>query len=76
MQYRDPSGSDHLLGLLAERLDHGIDESPGQLAPSGVSTPEMPYLGKLATTAERAVQLVTVHQLIPDQLRDRLFTEA
>jgi len=74
--YRGPGGSDHLLGLLAERLDHGADQSRGRLTGSGISTPEMPFLGKLTTTEDTVVQLMTVNHLVADDLRDRLFTEA
>jgi hypothetical protein len=52
-----------------------VDDAPGALTSSGVSTPDMPWLGALAATATKTTQLVSVHQLLADDLRARLFTE-
>lgn len=75
VNYRATDGSAHLLGLLAEDVDHGTEAVCAQ-SPSGVSTPDMPFLGPLAEHAGRVVQLLSVNQLISDDLRERLFTEA
>ncbi len=75
VQHKGPAGQQQLLGLLAEGAAHGVTASPRHLTSSGIATPETPYLGKLATDGEEIFQLVTVDQLIPDGLRERLFAE-
>jgi chemotaxis-related protein WspB len=76
VRYPAPTGEDRVLGLLAERATDGLSELPGGTMPSGIATPEAPYLGPLATDAGGTVQFVRVEHLLPDALRERLFVEA
>jgi chemotaxis-related protein WspB len=76
VRYRNQAGAEHLLGLLAERLDHGIDDAAGALTAAAVATPDLPWLGPLASTAGAVTQMVSVHDIVPEPLRNRLFTEA
>jgi chemotaxis-related protein WspB len=69
------AGDGRLLGLLAEQAAHGLDEQ-ADLAPTGVATPDAPYLGPLMEHAGRSVQYVRVEQLLPPAVRDRLFADA
>jgi chemotaxis-related protein WspB len=75
VRYPGHSGTEHVLGLLVERADQGLTEALGGLQPSGIATPEAPYLGKLATLGNETIQFVKIEQLIPDGLRERLFAE-
>ncbi len=75
VRHQGAAGQTQLLGLLAERAAHGVTESLRHLMPSGIATPETPYLGMLATEDGEVFQLVTVDQLISDGLRERLFAE-
>ncbi|KQZ30526.1 chemotaxis protein CheW [Duganella sp. Root1480D1] len=69
--YAAPDGTVHALGLMAERV-HGVqDISPQDLAPSGVRG--APFLGRVAGDAKGMVQLVEVNDLLPAELRARLF---
>ncbi len=43
--------------------------------PSGITTPEAPYLGGLISTPTGAVQHVRVEHLLSDDVRERLFAE-
>ena len=75
VRHPGPSGEGRLLGLLAEHAAEGLDESAAVPAASGVTSSEAPYLGPLSTGAGPTVQYVRVEQLLPDELRERLFAE-
>lgn len=71
--YTAPDGVRHTLGLMAERVQ-GVQEVAQQdLAPSGVQA--APFLGPVAGDAHGMVQLVEVNEMLPDDLRARLFPE-
>lgn len=76
VRHPGPSGAGRLIGLLAERAASGIDESAAEPVPSGIATPGAPYLGGLNTDARGSVQYLKVEQLLPDALRERLFSES
>lgn len=76
VRYRGFDGEPHLLGLLIERSALGVIDAPRHLTDQGVATPDVPYLGALVTDGDDVFQLVTVDQLIPSGLRDRLFVDA
>jgi chemotaxis-related protein WspB len=75
VRHPGPSGVGRLLGLLAERVADGLDDSASALVATGVAAPEAPYLGDLGTSGGRTIQYVRVEQLLPDALRERLFVE-
>jgi chemotaxis-related protein WspB len=65
-------GAVRALGLLAERATDTLRLEGGGVPP-GVDVPEAPYLGELHFDAGRLVQLVRVADLLPAELRERLF---
>ncbi|HEY0588159.1 MAG TPA: chemotaxis protein CheW [Pseudoduganella sp.] len=69
--YTAPDGTVHALGLMAERVQGVQDVSRQDLAPSGVRA--APFLGQVAADAKGIVQLVEVNELLPAELRARLF---
>ena len=69
--YRAPEGTQHLLGLRAERVLGVQDVSEAQLADSGVRA--APFLGQVAGDAQGMLQLVELDQLLPESLRALLF---
>lgn len=75
VRYRGCDGQAHLLGLLVERSALGVTQAPRHLTSSGIATPDVPYLGPLVTDGDEIFQLVTVDQLIPSGLRERLFVD-
>ena len=72
VRYTGPSGSASALGLLAEKATN-LDEGTSRLTPSGLATPDAPFLGGL--NAAGTIQYVNVEQLLPADLRGRLFVE-
>ncbi|WP_426337349.1 chemotaxis protein CheW [Pseudoduganella sp. R-31] len=69
--YTAPDGTVHALGLMAERVQGVQDVAPQDLVPSGVQA--APFLGRVAGDAQGMVQLVEVNDLLPAELRARLF---
>lgn len=72
--YTAPDGAVHALGLMAERVQGVQDVSAQDLAPSGVQAAT--FLGQVAGDAKGMLQLVEVNELLPAELRARLFPVA
>ncbi|MES2164861.1 MAG: chemotaxis protein CheW [Pseudomonadota bacterium] len=71
VDYHAPEGTDHLLGLRAERVLGVQEVAEAQLANSGVLA--APFLGQVASDAAGMLQLVELEQLLPASLRAMLF---
>src|SRR5471032_1461766 len=71
VDYHAPEGTDHLLGLRAERVLGVKEVAEAQLANSGVQA--APFLGQVASDAAGMLQLVELEQLLPASLRAMLF---
>ncbi|RFP07968.1 MULTISPECIES: chemotaxis protein CheW [unclassified Duganella] len=71
VDYHAPEGTDHLLGLRAERVLGVQEVAEAQLANSGVLA--APFLGQVASDAAGMLQLVELEQLLPASLRTMLF---
>lgn len=69
------SGKERILGLLAERATDSLDDATAAPVSSGIAVPEAPYLGGLAASGGAMIQYVKVENLLPDELRERLFVE-
>lgn len=75
LRYPDAAG-EHLLGLVAERLLDTLDRAPSEFRPTGVAVPQAPYLGPVTDVDGTLVQLVTVAELVPAEVRALLFTDS
>jgi chemotaxis-related protein WspB len=71
--FRDDRGAEHTLGLMAENVTDTIECDPDEFSPPGISSPETPYLGEIATLKDRIVQRIEVDALLPKNVRDTLF---
>ena len=69
--YHAPEGTEHLLGLRAERVLGVQEVSDAQLKNSGVQA--APFLGQVASDSQGMLQLVELEQLLPASLRALLF---
>jgi len=74
-RYVDPSGGEHLLGLLAERTTETLRRNEADFVPSGVAVEEARYLGPVAVEADHLVQRIKIQELVPAHLRSQLFAE-
>jgi chemotaxis-related protein WspB len=75
VQHPGPAGAGRILGLLAERATDSLDLGAAEPASSGIAVPEAPYLGGLSQSGESMIQYVKVENLLPADLRERLFVE-
>ena len=75
VNYVEPGGETHLLGLLAEQSTETIRRTEADFVDSGVAVDSAPYLGPLTTDARGTIQRVEVNRLLPATVRDVLFRQ-
>jgi chemotaxis-related protein WspB len=75
VKHPGPSGAGRVLGLLAERATDSLNDGAAAPESSGFAVPEAPYLGGLSVSGGTMIQYVKVEQLLPDDVRQRLFAE-
>jgi chemotaxis-related protein WspB len=63
----------HVLGLIVEMATETIHLDLAAFNDVGVDVPEAPFLGPVAKDARGLIQKIEVKNLLPDDLRDRLF---
>jgi chemotaxis-related protein WspB len=77
VNYRPESTTDaaqsYWLGLLVEGATRTIQRSLAEFVEAGVEVKNSPYLGPVATDAEGIVQLIDIHQLLPENVQEQLF---
>lgn len=73
VRHPGPYGAGRSLGLLAERATN-LDEAAAEPIPTGFRTSQTPFLGGISG-AGIMIQYVNVENLLPDELRERLFAE-
>lgn len=76
IDYRSASGSQQILGLLAERATETLHIKESDFQPSGVHLPGAPYLGPVAHDGRGIIQKVSVSELIPAEVQELLFRSA
>ena len=75
VNYPDASGANHLLGLIAERATETLRKDAKDFVDPGVKLGAAPYLGPILMEGSRAIQLVYEHRLLPESVRQLLFSE-
>ena len=75
VKYPDRTGTLRLLGVIAEKTNETIRRDPADFVASGVANPHMPHLGPVASDAHGLMQWIDVSALLPQAVRDVLFTE-
>ena len=64
---------EQLLGVAVERVTDAVEVSPAALQPAAVEVDDARFLGQMVTTESGLVQLVKVTDLLPADVRARLF---
>jgi chemotaxis-related protein WspB len=75
VRYPDGNGTQHLLGLIAEKATETVRRDPAGFTDSGVINDGAPYLGPVATDPNGLVQWIEVTKLLPAAVRDVLFRQ-
>ena len=76
VDYTDPHGAVHPLGLLAQQVRGIRALAPEAFSDSGVTVAGAAFLGQVASDADGMLQLIELDQLLPPALRDMLFQAA
>jgi len=75
VRHPDRDGTQHLLGLIAEKATQTLRRDPADFADSGVSNGDAPYLGPVATDSGGLVQWIEVTKLLPASVCEVLFKQ-
>jgi chemotaxis-related protein WspB len=75
VNYPDESGTNHLLGLIAEHATETLRKDVKDFVDSGVKLGAAPYLGPILMDGNQAIQWVYEHRLLPEPVRELLFSE-
>ena len=76
VSYRMDGATSRILGLMAERVTETAKKDPAEFVPTGVNTPDAPYLGSVTNDEHGMLQLMDIERLIPAEVRDLLFSPA
>lgn len=72
VHHRDASATEHLLGLIVEKLTDTHQRQATDFSDAGVS---LPHLRAVATDAQGLTQQLDIDQLLPAAVRDLLFRQ-
>ena len=75
VNYPDESGTQHLLGLIAERATETLRKDVKDFADSGMKLDQAPYLGPILMDDQSPIQWIYEQRLLPDPVRNLLFSE-
>jgi chemotaxis-related protein WspB len=73
VNYPDDSGTNHLLGLIAEQATQMVRKEPGAFVGSGMKLGAAPYLGPIFADDKGTIQWIYEHRLLPEPVRQLLF---
>jgi chemotaxis-related protein WspB len=75
VNYADDAGQHRLLGLIAEQATQVLRKDSKDFVESGLRLDAAPYLGPMLLDEHGIVRRVREERLLPDNVRDSLFTE-
>jgi chemotaxis-related protein WspB len=73
VNYVEPGGETHLLGLLGEKTTEMIRREPADFADTGVTVDSALYLGPVTADDRGLIQWIEPRKLLPESVRDALF---
>jgi chemotaxis-related protein WspB len=75
INYPDDTGTNRLLGLIAEYVTETLRKDPKDFVDSGVKLGQAPYLGPILMEDPNPVQWIYEQRLLPESVRDVLLSE-
>lgn len=75
VNYPDDSGTNHLVGLIAERATEMLRKDAKDFVDPGIKLSAAPYLGPILMDGTSVIQLIYEHRLLPEPVRHLLFAE-
>ncbi len=76
INYPDDSGTNHLVGLIAEHATQMLRKDAKDFVDPGVKLSAAPYLGPILLDGTSAIRLIYEHRLLPEPVRHLLFSES
>ncbi len=76
VNYPEGEESGNILGLLTEQTTGTAVRDNGTFSDSGINNAEAPWLGKISVDENEMIQIVTIENLLTDELKSKLFTGA
>lgn len=73
VDYPSPEGTRYSLGLIAEGVTGTARVAAEGAAASGLSLPQVPYLGRVVSSSAGILQLIELSDLLPQAVRCLLF---
>ena len=70
IRHRPETGSEHLLGIIAENATETLRKNPREFVDSGLRIGAAPYLGPVLMDPSGAIQWINEQSLFPDHLRE------
>jgi chemotaxis-related protein WspB len=75
VNYPDEGGTNHLLGLIAERATEMVRKEAKDFVDSDVRLGTAPYLGPILADSKGTIQWIYEHRVLPEPVRQLLFSE-
>lgn len=75
VNYPDDSGTNHLVGLIAEHATEILRKDAQDLMDPGVNLGAAPYLGPILMDGASSIRLIYEHRLLPEPVRHLFFSE-
>jgi chemotaxis-related protein WspB len=75
VNYPDESGTNHLVGLIAEHVTELLRKDAKEFADPGVKLGAASYLGPILMDGSNSIQLIYEHRLLPEPVRHLLFAD-
>lgn len=76
VSYPTVGATARILGLMAERVTETTKKDLTEFMPTGVNTPDAPYLGPVTNDDHGMLQLMDIDRLVPAEVRALLFSPA
>lgn len=75
VNYLDREQTQHVLGLMAERVTETLDKKESEFVDSGINVSAARYLGKLIRDEQGMIQCLQVEYLLPESQRASLLSD-
>lgn len=75
MRFTAHDKTEHLLGLLAEKVTETLRREVEDFNPTGVQTPDAPHLGGITHDQKGMLQWLDTDQLLPEKVQKLLFQD-
>ena len=75
ISYRHETGSEHLLGIIAENATQTLRKDPGEFVDPGLKIGAAPYLGPMLMDAKGTIQWINEQRLVSGHVRELLLNE-